>query len=74
MKPIHKLGKDNHKLNGYRILTMESIVGKLTDRIVARKLARDLKDREIIHANQQWGLGEGQIRKMHVGKPSCICL
>ena len=26
LKPIHKLGKDNHKLNGYRILTMESIV------------------------------------------------
>ena len=43
-------------MNGYCILTMQNTVGKLMERFVARKLARDLKDREILSAN---GVGVG---------------
>ena len=42
-----------HKLNGYRILTMQNTVGKLMERTVSRKLARDLEEREILPANQE---------------------
>ena len=42
-----------HKLNGYRILTMQYTAGKLMERIVARKLARDLEERKIFLANQE---------------------
>ena len=52
LKPIPKPGKDHRKLNGYRILTMQNTIGKLMERIVARKLARDLEDRKILPANQ----------------------
>ena len=61
---ISKPGKYHHKLNGYRIFTMHNTVGKLMERIVVRKLARDLEDREIQpHANQGF-----QTKKMHMGK------
>ena len=53
LKPIPKQGKDHRKLNGYRILTMQNTIGKLMERIVARKLARDLEDRKILPANQE---------------------
>ena len=36
----------------YRILTMQNSIGKLMERIVARKLSRDLEDRNILPANQ----------------------
>ena len=80
MKPIPKPEKDHYKLNGYRILTMQNTVGKLVEGIVARKLARDLEDRELLPANR--GVGEGgsgrgggvQTRKMLMGKCSCICI
>ena len=68
MKFISKPGKYHHKLNGYRIFTMQNTVGKLMERIVVRKLARDFEDREILPANQ--GV---QTKKMHMGKCSCIC-
>ena len=42
-----------HKLNGYRILTMHNTVGKLMERLVGRKLARHLKEREILPADQE---------------------
>ena len=64
LRPIPKPGKDRHKLNGYRILTMQNTVGKLMERTVARKLSRDLEDRKILPANQ------GDFRP---GKCSCIC-
>jgi len=44
-------------LNGYRILTTKNTVGKLMERIVARKFARDLDDRKILSANQGEVLG-----------------
>ena len=48
LKPIPKPGKDHSKLNGYRILTMQNTMGKLMERIVARKLAQDLERRNIL--------------------------
>ena len=63
LRPIPKPQKDHHKLNGYHILTMQNTVGKLMERIAAKIIARDLKDREIFPATQG-----GQIRKMHMGK------
>ena len=39
-------------LNGYRILSMQNTIGKLMERIVARNLARDFEDRNILPANQ----------------------
>ena len=46
-------------------------MGKLMERIVARKLVRDLEDREILPLNR----GDGcQARKMYMGKCSYICI
>ena len=59
MRPISKPGKDHHELNGYRILTMQNTVGKLMEGTVARKLARDLEDREILPENRGGGGGGG---------------
>ena len=44
LRPIPKPGKDHHEL---------TTVGKLMERIVARKLARDLEERKILPANQE---------------------
>ena len=44
-------------MNGYHILTKQNTVGKLMERIVARKFARDLDDRKILSANQGEVLG-----------------
>ena len=53
LKPVSKPGKDHRKqLNGYRILAMQNTIGKLMERIVARKLTRDLEDQKILPANQ----------------------
>ena len=58
-------------MNGYHILTKQNTVGKLMERIVARKLVRDLEDREILPLNRGDG---GQARKMYMGKCSYICI
>ena len=52
LKPIPKQGKDHSKMNGYRILTMQNITGKLMERIVAGKLAQDLERRNVLIPNQ----------------------
>ena len=70
LKPFSKPGKDHRKLNGYRNLTMQNTIGKLMERIVAMKLARDLGDRKILPANQG-GLQTGEMR---IEKCSCICI
>ena len=75
LRPISKPGKAHHELNGYRIHTMQNTAGKLMERTVARKLARDLEDREILPENRGGGGGGGvQTRKMLMGKCSCICI
>ena len=52
LKPIPKPGKDHSKLNGYSILTTQNTMGKLMERIVARKLAQDLERRNVLPPNQ----------------------
>ena len=52
LKALPKPGKDHRQLNGYRILTMQNTVGKLMESIIARKLTRDLEQREILPPNQ----------------------
>ena len=52
LRPIPKPEKYHHKLNGYRILSKSNTVGKLMEHIVARKLASDLEDREVLPTNQ----------------------
>jgi len=54
LKSIPKLGKNHHTLNGYRILTIQSTVGKLMECTVARTLARDLYYKKIFPTNQGW--------------------
>ena len=71
LRPIPKARKDYHKLNGYRILTMQNTIGKLMERIIARKLSRHLDDREMLPAHQErleggGGGGGGQTRKMQL--------
>ena len=66
MKFISKPGKYHHKLNGYRIFTMQNTVGKLMERIVVRKLARDFEDREILSANQRGSDQENADEKMQL--------
>ena len=39
-------------MNGYRILATQNTVGKFMERIVSRKLVRDLEDREILTLNR----------------------
>ena len=65
-KPIPKLGKDHSKLKGYRRLTMQNTTGKLMERIVARKFARDLERRNIPKPRRT------QSRQNHLGKRSQI--
>ena len=60
MKPIPKPAKGQHKLNGYRIHTVYNTVGKLMERTVARKLARDLEGRKILPPDRGGGGGGGQ--------------
>ena len=50
---------------------MQNTIGKLMERIVARKLARDLEDRKIIIPCESGGLQTGE---MHMGKCNCICI
>ena len=52
LEKIPKPGKDHSKLNGYRIVTMQNATGKLMERTVARKLARDLERRTVLLVNQ----------------------
>ena len=52
LKPIPKPRKDHSKLNRYCILTMQNIMGKLMEWIVARKLAQDLERRNALPPNQ----------------------
>ena len=43
LKPLPKPGKDHKKLNGYRIITMQNVNGKLIEKIVARRLSSELE-------------------------------
>ena len=61
-----KPGKGHHKLNEHCILTMQNTIGKLMEHTVARKLIRDLEDREIHPANQGGSDQENAYGKMQL--------
>ena len=68
LRPIPKPGKGHHKLNGHCILTMKNTIGKPMEHTVARKLTRDLEDREmeIFPANQRGSDQENAYGKMQL--------
>ena len=74
LKPIPKPGKDHSKLNGYSILTTQNTMGKLMERIVARKLAQDLERRNVLPTPPPPPPQPRRIqsRKIHLGKRSQI--
>ena len=43
LAPVPKPGKDKTSIKGYRIVTMQNTVGKLLEKIVARRLANQLE-------------------------------
>ena len=47
-----KPGKDYSKRNGYGILTMQNIMGKLIELILSGKLAHDLERRNVLPPKQ----------------------
>ena len=54
LKQIPKPGQEHSsKLNGDCVLTMQNTTGKLMERIVIKKLAQDLKRRNVLPQNQE---------------------
>ena len=47
---VPKPGKDHKALNGYRIITMQNTIGKLLEKIIARRVAKDLEERKVLPA------------------------
>ena len=50
LSPVPKPEKDPTSIKGYRIVTMQNTVGKLLEKIVARRLARQLEDEGLLPA------------------------
>jgi hypothetical protein len=48
LSPLHKPGKDHIRLNGFRIFTLQNTFGKVSEKIIARKLQNDLDRRNIL--------------------------
>ena len=48
LAPVPKPDKDHSSIKGYRIVTMQNTVGKLLEKIVARRLAIQLEDEELL--------------------------
>ena len=48
LSPVPKPGKDQASIKGYRIITMQNTIGKLLEKIVARRLARELEEKELL--------------------------
>ena len=48
-------GKDHSKLSGYRTLTMQNTTGELVERIIVRKIAQDLENRNVLPPNRAGG-------------------
>ena len=48
LSPVPKPEKDPTSIKGYRIVTMQNTVGKLLEKIVARRLARQLEEKELL--------------------------
>jgi len=41
--PLPKPGKDHTKIQGYRVITMQNTIGKLLEKIIARKISHQLE-------------------------------
>ena len=50
LAPVPKPGKDLTSIKGYRIVTMQNTVGKLLEIIVARRLAIQLENDNLLPA------------------------
>ena len=50
LAPVPKPDKDKTSIKGYRIVTMQNTVGKLLEKIVARRLAIQLEDNDLLPA------------------------
>lgn len=50
LSPVPKPDKDHTSIKGYRIVTMQNTVGKLLEKFVARRLAIELEDRDLLPA------------------------
>ena len=50
LSPVPKPEKDHSKISSYRIITMQNVVGKLLEKIVARKLSIELEERNLLPA------------------------
>ena len=48
LSPVPKPEKDPTKISSYRIITMQNTVGKLLEKIVARKLSIELEQKRLI--------------------------
>ena len=48
LTPVPKPEKDHSRIAAYRIITMQNTVGKLLEKIVARRLAKELEDKNIL--------------------------
>ena len=48
LSPVPKPEKDPTSIKGYRIVTMQNTVGKLLEKIVARRLARQLEEKGLL--------------------------
>jgi len=57
--PIPKPGKDPNQTNGYRPITMLSVIGKLMERIILRRMEYLLESRNLLHG-AQFGFRKGK--------------
>ena len=48
LAPVPKPEKDPTSIKGYRIVTMQNTIGKLLEKIVARGLARELEEKDLL--------------------------
>ena len=48
LAPVPKPEKDPSKVASYRIITMQNVVGKLPEKAVARMLAQELEDKDLL--------------------------
>ena len=48
LAPVPKPDKDHPSIKGYRIVTMQNTVGKLLEKVVARRLALQLEDEGLL--------------------------
>ena len=50
LSPVPKPEKDHTKISSYRIITMQNVVGKLLEKVVAKKLSIELENRNLLPA------------------------